>query len=513
MTGDEYLEILRRRWWVILIPVVVVPVIVAVTSLSIPNRYVSQTLVLVEGQKVPDSLVRPVVTEELQQRLATMQEQILSRTRLQPIIEKFGVMKGEPITMEEKVDRMRKLVAVTPVTPIRDTSRGILPGFFVAFTAPTPQLAQQVCSEITSMFMSENLKLREQRAEGTTEFITSQMDDAKRHLDEEDLKLAEFKGKYLGQLPGDEQQNLTMLTTTNSQLDAVTAMLNRAQQDKTYVQGLLQQQLTVLQTGQGSSNATAANSLTVGQQLAQAESYLVGLQARYTDDHPDVIKTKNQVATLRRMLRDAEAAEKTKRDSAKPLTDDKMSNANAYEPPNIQQLRLQLHQIEQTIREKSAEQIRLQGAVGKFQSRVQLSPVVEEEYKALTRDYQTALTFYTDLLSKKKQSEMATDLERKQQGEQFRVMDPPNLPEKPSYPNRPMLAGEGLAGGLAFGIAIAGLLEMRDKSIRNERDVEFWLKLPTLGTMPSLVSKSKQRELAGDSGQPVLADHGRAVGA
>src|SRR6266404_5906659 len=188
MTGDEYLEILRRRWWVILIPVVVVPVIVAVTSLSIPNRYVSQTLVLVEGQKVPDSLVRPVVTEELQQRLATMQEQILSRTRLQPIIEKFGVMKGEPITMEEKVDRMRKLVAVTPVTPIRDTSRGILPGFFVAFTAPTPQLAQQVCSEITSMFMSENLKLREQRAEGTTEFITSQVTEAKRHLDEQDAK-------------------------------------------------------------------------------------------------------------------------------------------------------------------------------------------------------------------------------------------------------------------------------------------------------------------------------------
>src|SRR5438045_3867808 len=154
MSAEEYGAILRRRWWVLAIPTIVVPAIVAFASLYIPNRYVSQTLVLVEQQRVPDTLVRPVVTEELQQRLASMQEQILSRTRLQPIIEKFGVMKEQPISMEEKVDRMRKLVAVTPITPIRDTSHGTLHGFLIRYTAPTPQLAVVVGSASGSHVMT-----------------------------------------------------------------------------------------------------------------------------------------------------------------------------------------------------------------------------------------------------------------------------------------------------------------------------------------------------------------------
>ena len=143
---------------------------------------------------------------------------------------------------------------------------------------------------------------------------------------------------------------------------------------------------------------------------------------------------------------------------------------------------------------------------------------MEEQYKGLTRDYQSAQMFYTDLLGKQKQSEMATDLERKQQGETFRVMDSPNLPERPAYPNRQMMAGAGFGGGVAVGFLIALLLEMRDKSIRSERDVEFWLELPTLGTLPSVApAKSRRWGRKTKSGAappaPVLVEQQKAAGA
>jgi len=143
LSADEYIGILRRRWWIILIPALLAPVIVYGISLKIPNRYVSQTLVLVQPQKVPDALVHPVVVEELQQRLATMTEQILSRTQLQPTIDRFGLLKNEPISMEEKVERVRKQIQVTP---LKEDMRGNTPGFYISFTADTPRLAHDVCS-------------------------------------------------------------------------------------------------------------------------------------------------------------------------------------------------------------------------------------------------------------------------------------------------------------------------------------------------------------------------------
>ena len=154
-------------------------------------------------------------------------------------------------------------------------------------------------------------------------------------------------------------------------------------------------------------------------------------------------------------------------------------------------MRLNIHQLEQTIREKSKDQDRLRVEIGKYQSRVQMSPVVEEQFKALTRDYQSALGFYNDLLNKKTQSEMAADLERKQQGEQFRIMDPPNLPQVPTSPNRPLITLAGLAVGIAIGLGIAFLLELRNHAIRSEEDVAFYLELPTLGMVPNLGSNTK----------------------
>jgi uncharacterized protein involved in exopolysaccharide biosynthesis len=156
------------------------------------------------------------------------------------------------------------------------------------------------------------------------------------------------------------------------------------------------------------------------------------------------------------------------------------------ESPQIQQLRAQLYQINSTIREKTAQQVQVQQEISSLQAKLRLSPAIAQEYKALTRDYQTALNVYNDLLKKQSDSEMATDLERRQQGEQFRVLDPPSLPQKPSYPNRRLFAAGGFFGGLAFGLAIVFALEVQDTTLRSERDVERLLKLPTLAMIPLL---------------------------
>ena len=467
---DDYLTILRRRMWWIIVPTVIVPVLTYLAALRLPNRYVSQTLVLVEQQKVPDSFVKPVVTEDLNARLATMQEQILSRTRLQPIVERLALYAKNNGSMEDKVARMRTAIEITPVKSEMTSNTGGLPGFYISFTADSPQLAQQVCSEILSMFMSENIRDREQTAQGTTDFLKNELENAKRTLDDRDRNLAEFKQKYVGQLPGQEQTSLSMLGSLNSQLDAVNQALSRAQQDKAYMESLLAQQLAAWHASQSSNNPQDLD-----QQISILQAQLVQLEAKYTSNHPDVVKTEAAIRQLKKKLGETEST-----------VNDKPTNKNPalMEPDAIRQQRLTIHQLEQNIREKTAQQVQLQKSSSVYQARVQLSPVVEEQYKKLTRDYEMAQKFYDELLSKTSQSEMATNLERRQQGERFRVMDRPNRPEKPTFPNRPLFALEGLGGGFGFGVLLAFVLELRDKSIRTERDVEFYLGLPTLGLIP-----------------------------
>jgi polysaccharide chain length determinant protein (PEP-CTERM system associated) len=451
--------------------------------------------VLVEQQKVPDSYVKSVVTGDIGQRLGTMQEQILSRTRLQPIIEKFGLFKNDrnKVAMEDLVDRLRKAISVTPIQSLVTTSAGELPGFTIAYTANDPRLAQQVCAEITSMFIEENLRLREQRAVGTTDFLKNELEQAKQKLDAQDAKLAEFKRKYMGSLPGDEQTDMNMMTGFSSQLEAVTSQLNRAQQDKTYEESLLAQQVSAWKMSQV-QKAEMPHEDILKKELAVLQAQLVSMQTRYTPNHPDIMKMKEDIAALKKKIEDSEAAppETTAHAAAQPV---------GIEPLEIEQIRLLIHQAESIIREKTREQARLREQLGTYQARLSMSPAVEEQLKELTRDYQTALLFYNDLLAKKSQSEMATNLERRQQGDQFRVMDPPDLPERPSFPNRRLFAGGGLGMGLILGIGITLLLEFRDKTLRTENDVEQFLGLPTLAMVPLISDANGNKQPRARTGQ------------
>jgi polysaccharide chain length determinant protein (PEP-CTERM system associated) len=483
LTTADYIAILRRRWVLITILALVGAPLAYGVARMLPARYKSQTLVLVQPPTVSSKIVEPVDTTGVSERLASMKQQILSRTRLEPIIRQYGLYPQDVdrVSMDILVGRLQDAVEVTPVQPMAETQASNLPGFFVNVTLNDPKLAQQVCTAVTSMFIEENLRISQQNSQMTTNFLSQQLDEAKKNLDDQDSKLAAFKSRYLNALPDEEQTNLNLLTGLTSQLDAATQALARAQQDKSFAESLLTQQLGAWEASQSS---TGASPDTLEQQLSLLQTQLTALQARYTDDYPDVIKTKNDIALVQKKIAQSNAD--------KTATDPNKVRAGQIEPAQITQLRAQVHSFDQMIAEKSKEQERIKEEIKVYEDRVQSSPVVEEQYKELTRGYQTALDSYNDLLKKKADAVMAQQLQQEQAGMQFSVLDPANLPTKPSFPNRPLFTFGGLAGGLGLGLGLAFLLEMGDTSLRSERDVEFSLRLPVLAVVPNIEPTSSR---------------------
>jgi polysaccharide chain length determinant protein (PEP-CTERM system associated) len=474
---EDYLAMLRRHLWVILLCAVLGAAGTYYYSWKLPNFYTSDTLIMVELPNVPENYVKPLVsTEQFDQRLGTMREQILSRSAIQPIIEHLGLYKEEVgrVPMEELVERLRKAITIKSVRSVTESSN-LVPGFHISFTASDPRLAQQVCSEITSVFTEENRHVREKRSVNTKDFLQTELQNARRTLDEQEAKLTDFKRQYLGQLPGQEQTNLNILWGLNTQLQAASQELNRAYQDKTHAESLLAQQIEAWELSKEGTNPQ-----TLEQQLAILQSELVTLEGRYTSSHPDVVKKKNDIAQLTRKIAASSAGGKNK-----PAVENSQ-RTQASEPPTIQRFRNEIYSDQRVIDEKTQEKQNIEGQIQMYRSRVQMSPLVEQKYKDLSRDYQTAVNFYNDLLTRKTQAEMASNLEHRQENEQFRVLDPPNLPQSPSYPDRQLFAAGGLGGGLAVGLVFALLLEMRDRSIRTEEDVELFLRLPTLALIPSV---------------------------
>lgn len=480
LTPADYIAMLRRRWVLIAVLTLIGPPLAYGVARILPAKYKSQTLVLVQPPTISAKIVEPVDTVDLGQRLASLQQQILSRTRLEPIIRQLGLFPKDinRVSMDQLVARLQHAIEVTPIQPMADTTNN-LPGFFVNVTMDNPHTAQAVCSAVTTMFISESLKIQNQRSAQTTDFLSQQLADAKASLNAQDAKLAAFKLRYIGSLPDQEQANLNLLTSLTTQLDAATQALSRAEQDKTFEESMLNQQLATWQA----SSQVGGDPDTLQQQLAALQSKLAALQAQYTDEYPDVIKAKADIAALKKRIAAGENAPAT------PKT-----TKNTVEPPQIAQLRAQIHAADQTVAEKLKEQQRIKEQIAMYQSRVQASPVVEEQYKELTRGYQTALDAYDDLLKKRDASLMSQTLTQQQQGEQFTLLDPANLPDQPSFPKPKLFAAGGLAGGLGLGLALAFLLEMQDTSMRNERDVEFVLRLPVLAMIPAVEPDSGKVE-------------------
>ncbi len=489
MNMDDYLAMLRRRLRVILIPVLLAPLSGYLVSHLFSAKYTSTALVLIEAPKIPDVVVQPVFTEDLTEHVATIQQRVLSATRLRPMIERLGLAKPGR-NVDDLMDGIRQSMTIQPVVTDLSSVTTVgkkkpnqpnpMPGFTVNYTASSAREAQQICTDLTSMLLEEDLKSRQDVTQGTTLFLTNQVEDAKQNLDDLDKKLAAFKDQHMGQLPGDEDNNIKILMGLNTQLDANTQNLNRATQDKAYTESLLAQQIAAWKTSQ-----SATNPQTLQQQLATLQAQLIDLQARYTDDHPDVIKTKADIEEVKKKLAEIN-------DATAKATDPTSQKESGNEPPEIRQLRLQIHQYGDLIAQATRDQKKLQDEIAVYQGRVAASPQIEEEYKELARDYDNAQKVYQDDLAKQSASKMATQAELSQQGEQLALLNPADLPDSPSFPNPLFFAAGGLGAGLALGVGLALWLEMRDRSIRTQADAEAAFELPMLVAVPWVLDPEMQ---------------------
>jgi polysaccharide chain length determinant protein (PEP-CTERM system associated) len=484
---QDYIGILRRRYWLILVPSIICPVLAFIAVRMIPPRYVSTGLIFIDRPTVPAEVVKPMTTGDLIERINAIQEQVLSRTRLEPLVRKYGLEPMGQRVSGEAIGRLRKAIVIAPaefasLSAPAGSDREPIPGLSISCTARSAWTAQELCMDITTMFIEESLEQRAQLEQGTSAFLSVQLADAKQKLDAEDSKLADLKSRNLGRLPDDQETNLRVLMDRNAELEAADEALDRAIQDRTYTQSLLQQQLNSSRLA-GSGSVPVATVDELQDELAKKQELLTELEAHYTPKYPEVATLKTAVEDLKKQIASRSATEKKAAET--PAANPPEAKT---ESPQAQQLRAQIHQDDEIIRTRTEEQAHLKQQIADYEQKLQLSPVVEEEIKNVTRDHETALRFYNDLLQKNSEAEMSASLEQRQQGERFRILDSPNLPDKPDFPKTIVFLGGGLGGGIGIGLALALLLEMLDKSIRDERDIEVLLKIQNVATLPTVQS-------------------------
>ena len=503
--GVDYWSIARRRRWWLLLPTFLCWVVVWAGGWLWPDRYESEALILVERQKVPEQYVAPNVTVDVQDQVRRMTQQILSRTRLQATIDRFHLYprsRGLRGLLESKdpVDQMRKDIQIELVQSDGKTGghSGELTSFKIHYSAGSPEIAQQVNSELTSLFIEENLKSQQQLSEGTTAFLSSQLADSRVKLEAQEAKVREFKAKHLGDLPSQMESNVQILSGLQSQLQNAQRAIDGATQQKLYLESLVQQYQSV-QAALNMGDSTVSPPEAMEKELTEMRNSLTEARSRYTDDYPDIVALKEKIAqteTLKKQIEQEIASrQKTDKgtDSVAPATPVATEGAQRGAPTSMMQIQSQLkaNQLEIQNHEKYRKEVESQ--ISAYEARLNLTPETEQELADISRGYEESKTSYNSLLQKQGQSQLATSLQQRQQGEQFSIIDPPNAPDKPSSPNHLLVSLGGLGFGIVVGFGLIAFLELTNVFVWHERDLEGLVQARVLVDLPRLSSRGEDR--------------------
>lgn len=488
---QKYLGIVRRRHLHFLIPLFVGWIVIWAVSWVLPPHYRSGTLILVEQPTMPKDYVTPNVNDDLQERLQSITQQILSRTRLLHIIDQYNLYAPPRAdrSPDEKVERMRTDIDIELVRDAHDR----ITAFDVYYTSRDPHLAQQVTGELTNLFINENLEVRQQQSEDTTKFLEAQLEQARESLSAQEDKIRVFKGQHVGEMPGQLATNLQILSGLQSQLQNEEDALNAAKQQHVYLQ-TLQDQYRTLQVPFKSTDANPVGLPALDQELEKLKTQLTDLNSRYTNHHPDVRKLQEQIAETEKTRDQLLAAIKTK--SADAPANDASGPGEGGDPAQTSMLlqvqsQLRSNQVEITNREHSVAALKTN--IDGYQARLNEEPIREQQLADLTRGYDQSKANYDDLLKKKNESAMATSMELLQQGERFRIIDPPSFPERPTFPNRLKFCGIGLGIGLALGVVVAGIFETRDGRVHNEKELKKLLPATMITEIPTILNPSDEK--------------------
>jgi polysaccharide chain length determinant protein (PEP-CTERM system associated) len=474
----------------VLIPATVIAIGASLTSLLLPNRYESEATILVERQQVPERYVTANTTIDVREDLLVMTDAILSRTQLLQIIDEFALYPKERkhLVPEQLVELMRGNIKIGPLE--KNSNPRDLNTFKISFTSVTPHSAQEVTDKLTTLFIKENNKSREEQSTQTTNFLADHLEVAEAELKEQESRVRDFKMSFIGELPEQQQGNLAILGGLQTQLQNTMATLARAREQQVYLQSLISQyQDLAASVGPGAPAASPAE--TIKAKLTRLQDEKADLLARYTAKYPDVVKIDEQIKETEALL--AVATEAQAPAKGETAQEGSKQARPTERDATLAQLKSQLEVNRMEIQNGLAEQKQIESRIAEYQRRLNLTPVREQQLADLLRGYDLSKQHYDDLLNKKTQSELATSLERRQQGQRFRIIDPPSLPTRPTSPPRVKISLAGLAAAVAVGLALAFLVETGDHSLRDEQELSRVFAFPLMLGIPTMLSKVEER--------------------
>jgi succinoglycan biosynthesis transport protein ExoP len=500
---EHYLCLLIHRKWLVLGTFLLVSLGTFIVSLRLPNIYKSETVILVDPQRVPESYVKATVTGDVRNRLSTLSQQILSATRLQKIIESMNLYPEERKTLprEDVITRMRADISVNVLSDLGGGQD--LQAFRIIYRGRDPRIVAQVANAVASLFIEENLKAREEQATGTADFLQNQLQETRKTLEAQEAKLKDFKLKHLGEMPEQQAADLQILGQLQSQLQLESDALTRAEQQKSYIQSMMAATAPVVDLDEAEQKPSKAGERQAPKsRLTIHKEQLARLLATFTEKYPPVALLKKQIEA-----EEALEAVRPPQVSASSSTTVPPSAETAPKPvePPVQHatprtakyfnpvLQSQLKQIDDEIAKHREERQRVSKLVANYQVKLEAIPVREQQVTELVRDYEISKAHYSQFLEKQLSAETATQLEIRQKGERFSVLDPAQPAERPSQPNRILINGVGSIGGLALGLLLALITEFLGMSITSPEQITAATGLPVLEVIPVIRTHTDKR--------------------
>jgi polysaccharide biosynthesis transport protein len=479
---SDYLEIALRRKWCIILSALAMFMASSVVAYRLQNVYRAETVILVDSSQVPYNYVAPVVTTDIAARLTTLQQQILSPTRLKKLVESEGLYpeRSGNRSEDDVIHAVQNSITVDLINP-----GGKMGAFRIAYTSRKQNEVAKVANHLAEMFTEENLKAREEQTSGTAQFLEDQMADTKRELDETDAQLRNIKSRNIFDLPETKPYHMEALATLRGQVQTIQDKISQDQRDKAILQSMLLSggpaPTIDVDAGDGASGLSPDQA-----QIQKLENKLSELRTRYGPAHPEVRRTQHEIDQLTKKIAN------TPPDSA-AATNQKPAIQMDRSGPRNPVLQAQIEKLDEDIKEQTRQLPPLQQRMEFHTTKLAEEPVFEQKISSLQQDYDSLKKQYTSLVEKKQSADMSYALEVRQKAEKFVVLDAAQTPLKPAAPNRPLISFAGLLGGLLVGIALAAGVDMSDESVRSESEAGRLLGKPVLSGIPRLFSVQERR--------------------
>jgi polysaccharide chain length determinant protein (PEP-CTERM system associated) len=472
----DYIDMtMRRKWWII-IPFVLVMIGSVAVYRKLPKIYKATTLILVEPQKIPSDYVRPTVTQSTSDRLSTIGRQIFSRASFEQVITQLHLIRdpSNPLLMSQKIESLKEAINID--VHRRGRRNTITRSFEISFEDRDPVQAARIVNKIASLFVTENLKIREEQSRSTAQFLENELRETEKRLEQKQEAIRRFKEQYMGELYDQLGANLRTLEQYRQRLQTNNESFISAQQEKKR----LESQIDQIKAGK-SYEQTDEDMVTKDPLLRELNAKKRGLQelqTQYTDEHPDVIAAKISIEELESRIRERESIITGEPKKRAPWVDPRLARLN-------QELEKVIHRIEGLLREHAD----LTNKIELFEQRVENAPKREEQMSTLQRDHGLLQENYRKLLDKKIQANLAENLEERQKAEQFKILDPATPPTEPFKPDRRKVFGLAFALGLSLGGVLAFMRERFDRSFYEAQDVEQFLGFPVIATLPRIEAR------------------------